>query len=83
MKNYLLNKKSKNIKTHEDTDMYYAMYSQKYSFCASLYFLFFTRYAMASSVIYYSTEAQKNEIYLFYIIINLVGKNHAKTREIN
>ena len=26
---------------------------------------------MASSVIYYSTEAQKNEIYLFYIIIKL------------
>ena len=26
---------------------------------------------MASFVIYYSTEAQKNEIYLFYIIINL------------
>ena len=26
---------------------------------------------MASSVIYYSTEAQKNEIYLFYVIIKL------------
>ena len=35
-----------------------------------------------SSVIYYSTEAQKNEIYLFYIIIK-VGKNHAKTRKIS
>ena len=28
-------------------------------------------HAMASSVIYYSTEAQKNEIYLFYTIIKL------------
>ena len=28
-------------------------------------------HAMASSVIYYSAEAQKNEIYLFYIIIKL------------
>ena len=26
---------------------------------------------MASSVTYYSTEAQENEIYLFYIIIKL------------
>ena len=46
--------------------------SSAVTFCSS--------HAMASSVIYYSTEAQKNEIYLFYII---VGKNHAKTRKIN
>ena len=37
--------------------------SSALTFCSS--------HAMASSVIYYSTEAQKNEVYLFYIIIKL------------
>ena len=37
--------------------------SSAVTFCSS--------HAMASSVIYYSTEAQKNEVYLFYIIIKL------------
>ena len=32
---------------------------------------FCSSHAMASSVIYYSTDAQKNEIYLFYTIIKL------------
>ena len=40
-------------------------YSSVVTFCSS--------HAMASSVIYYSTEAQKNEIYLFYIIIKLAN----------
>ena len=35
---------------------------------------------MASSVIYYSTEAQKKNLFVLYY--NRVGKN-AKTREIN
>ena len=34
--------------------------------------------AMASSVIYDSTDAQKNEIYLFYIIIKLVKINNTQ-----
>ena len=40
-------------------------YSCVVTFCSS--------HAMASSVIYYSTEAQKNELYLFYIIIKLAN----------
>ena len=42
----------------------------------------FFSHAMASSVIYYSTEAQKNEIYLFYIIKKL-AKIMRRPREIN
>ena len=42
--------------------------SSAVTFCSS--------HAMASSVIYYSTDAQKNEIYLFYIIIKLAKSCH-------
>ena len=52
--------------------------TNRFHFCLRLYcsrsqmtVTFCSSHAMASSVIYYSTEAQKNEIYLFYIIIKL------------
>ena len=39
---------------------------------------------MASSVIYYSTEAQNNEIFLFYIMIKLakIISSHAMTSSV-
>ena len=48
--------------------------SSAVTFCSS--------HAMASSVIDYSTEAQKKRN-LFVLYYNKSGKNHAKTRKIN
>ena len=47
----------------EEQKTTYETQSSAVTFCSSR--------AMVSSVIYYSTEAQKNEICLFYIIIKL------------
>ena len=57
----------------EEQKSMHETYSSAVTFCSS--------HAMASSVIYYSTEAQKSEIYLFYIIklakIKLAKLDHA------